>query len=429
MEKTGGKIAIILIIILAAVSLTFFTASSAEIIKTPDSVTLIYDSKTYKYSDNYIEPTDFTVKEEFERRKINAPTAEKTELVYKLISGGADVKDAMLYCFPKLDEVVKKAVSEIKKPPVDSEIRFYPKKKPMFEISKSMPGYKLEEQRIYSDVLYAFAKGLKRVSLVPTIIPPAVHESELIKLTELRSTFTTTYAASSLERKHNIKLSMSHINGMRLGKGETFSFNKTVGPRTEANGFLLSKIIVNGKYVEGVGGGVCQASTTVYNSALLAGMKIVSVSNHSLTPSYIQPSFDAMVNADWSDLKFSNPFDEPVFIRTVCTDESATVEFYSVKLPYKIKTESVVLSKGEIPATEEFIDKELKYTEGMTPGSKVWVSGGSAPLKSEGYLIYEYENGQTKKVKIRTDNYRGVGAQIAVAPGAEDDPLPDEMSA
>ena len=180
----------------------FMLDADARTGSNPATVTLIYDTSAYKYTDEYIEPTDFTVREEFERRKISAPASEKTELVYRLISGGADVKDAMLYCFPRLEDVVDKAVGEIAATPIESEIRFYPQKRPMFEISKSRAGYKLDEQRVYNDVLYALAKGLKRVTLVPTIIQPAVHESDLTPLTELRASFSTDRKSTRLNSSH-----------------------------------------------------------------------------------------------------------------------------------------------------------------------------------------------------------------------------------
>ena len=166
--------------------------------------------------------------------------------------------------------------------------------------------------------------------------------------------------------------------------GESFSFNKTVGRRTEENGFRRAKIIVGGQYTDGVGGGVCQASTTLYNAALLAGMKVTAVSRHSLVPSYVDPSFDAMVNGSGSDLKFVNAGEDPVFIRAVATNGKATAEFYSSELPYKVQLKSVTVKTGERPADTEFVDTERRYTEGMAAGEKIRVSGGAPAVPGEG---------------------------------------------
>ena len=134
--------------------------------------------------------------------------------------------------------------------------------------------------------------------------PPQVTKQDLVNLTILRSEFTTYYPYSTPDRKLNIKLCASKINGTTLKSGEEFSFNNKVGKRTEENGFKLAKIIFNGSFIDGIGGGVCQVSTTLYNCALLSGLKITEHHSHSLAVSYIEPSFDAMVSGDYADLNF-----------------------------------------------------------------------------------------------------------------------------
>ena len=190
-----------------------------------------------------------------------------------------------------------------------------------------------------------------------------------------------------------------------------------MGKRSAANGFQEAKIILEGEYVEGVGGGVCQASTTVYNCALLADMKITSVRNHSLAPSYIAPSFDAMVNSGSSDMKFVNESDGPIFIRSYGDDTTAHVEIYGLKMPYKIVKESKVVSRSAVPEDKMFTDTENKYvSEDMLSGETKRVSYGAAGLSSEGYLCY-YKDGKLFDRKlIRKDVYRSVQGLVAVKP-------------
>ena len=125
---------------------------------------------------------------------------------------------------------------------------------------------------------------------------------------------------------------------------------------------------MGGRYTEGVGGGVCQASTAVYNCALRAGLKITAVSRHSLVPTYVPPSFDAMVNGSGSDLKFVNDTGGPVSIRTVVSDGHARVEIWSSRMTYTVECRSVTLSVGERPADEEFIDTDRVYISGVSSG-------------------------------------------------------------
>lgn len=104
------------------------------------------------------------------------------------------------------------------------------------------------------------------------------------------------------------------MNLTEIANGEEFSFNAAVGERTEERGYSTAKVIENGKFVEGVGGGVCQVSSTVYNCALLSGLTVTERHRHSLAVSYVEPSFDAMVSYSYADLRFYNDTGKSVFI-------------------------------------------------------------------------------------------------------------------
>ena len=122
---------------------------------------------------------------------------------------------------------------------------------------------------------------------------------------ELMGEYSTSYASSSAARKHNIELAASAVNGAVIGVGEEFSFNVTVGVRSRRRGYLPAPVIVSGKYTTGVGGGVCQVSTTLYNAVLRSGLEVVSVSRHSIPVSYVPRSMDAMVSGA-TDFRFKN---------------------------------------------------------------------------------------------------------------------------
>lgn len=391
------------------------TAHAAAAGETP-VLTFVYGGKTFEYRERELTPPDFTVSEDFQKRMLNKSVAARMTLVDRLLASGSEVRDAMLYCFPLMNETVRAATDEVCCEAVESEIRFYPDRVPMFEIKRSSPGYRLNEQRIYDDAYFALKRGLKRVALAVEIIEPRQTAEELAKFTRLRASFSTSYASSSDERKHNVELALGKVNGTVLAAGEEFSFNGTVGRRTTANGFLPAKIIVAGKYTEGVGGGVCQASTTVYNCALRAGLNITKVSRHSLVPTYVAPSFDAMVNGSYSDLKFVNNNDGPVFIRAKGENGVARVEIYSSAMPYEIECRSETVSMGERPADDEFVDTERKYTEGLESGEKVKVSGGAPAVESKGYLVKRWPDGRIEETLIRHDKYAEAAATVAVAP-------------
>lgn len=382
------------------------------------SVEMTFADKRAYYEDKPLSAPDFTVESEFHDRRINAPYSEKIKCVEENLSRGSSPKAALLYSFPLLEKKVDEIMSAVNCEPVDATITFKPYARPMFYITREHIGYFVNEQRLYYDIYNALRKSpCARVKVSAEELVPKVTAEELKSYTALRASFTTDYSHSGENRKHNIRLALSKINGKTLKKGEEFSFNKTVGKRSAANGFQEAKIILEGEYVEGVGGGVCQASTTVYNCALLADMKITSVRNHSLAPSYIAPSFDAMVNSGSSDMKFVNESDGPIFIRSYGDDTTAHVEIYGLKMPYKIVKESKVVSRSAVPEDKMFTDTENKYvSEDMLSGETKRVSYGAAGLSSEGYLCY-YKDGKLFDRKlIRKDVYRSVQGLVAVKP-------------
>ncbi|MBR1984094.1 MAG: VanW family protein [Clostridia bacterium] len=144
----------------------------------------------------------------------------------------------------------------------------------------------------------------------------------------LRASFYTSYPASTEERKNNIKVASKSLDNVFVDSNSEFSFNDTVGPRTVNRGYKTAKIIFGGQFVDGVGGGVCQVSTTLYNAVLLAGLLISEYHPHSLAVSYVAPSFDAMVNSGSADLKFINNTHNPIIIKSHADDASIKIEIY-----------------------------------------------------------------------------------------------------
>ena len=380
-------------------------------------VTFSFGKTSVTYSDVFVKAPDHTLADEFDERRINAPLSEKLEYVYKNLSNGHDIKSALLYTFPALKAKVDEFIKKVNTEPTDAEISFRPYDKPMFLITRERVGYAVNETKLYYDIYAALKDGETSFTAPVDEIEADVTAEDLSACTRLRSTFSTDYSSSGDNRKHNIRLALSKINGKRVNAGEEFSFNRTVGKRTAANGFAEAKIIVDGDYTDGVGGGVCQASTTVYNAALLAGMSVIEARPHSLPPSYVAPSFDAMVNSGSSDMRFVNKTDRPVFIRTYCTESKAVVEIYGLKNEYEIVRKSEVVSRGEVPADRTVIDAENKYdTAGLESGGIKRVSYGSAAVGSEGYLYFYKAGKLVEKRLIRRDAYRSRAGIIAVKP-------------
>ncbi len=227
----------------------------------------------------------------------------------------------------------------------------------------------------------------------------------------LRAEFSTDYRKSNEERKHNIALAAKTLNDVFVDVGGEFSFNAAVGARTEKRGYKTAKIIVKGEFTEGVGGGVCQVSTTLYNAALLAGLKITEAHAHSLPVSYVKPSFDAMVNSGSADLRFINVTHNPMIIKTSADGKTLTVKIYGEPMAEKYLRKSVI--KGEIePEYTVVTDKNGEYPD-LYLGERRIVKYGIKGVISEGYLIKTVNGKTVSTTRIRRDKYLSVGGVIA----------------
>lgn len=163
---------------------------------------------------------------------------------------------------------------------------------------------------------------------------------------EKLASYTTYFSQNDGGRCENIRLAAASLNGIALQPYGELSFNGVVGPRTAKNGYKTAKIIVQGEFVDGVGGGVCQVSTTLYNAALLSGLTVLESYPHSLRVGYVPPSRDAMVSSR-NDLRLYNPYSETVYLSTSVEKGSIRVTFYGKPTEYTYAIESRTLA--EIP--------------------------------------------------------------------------------
>ena len=212
--------------------------------------------------------------------------------------------------------------------------------------------------------------------------------------TEKRLTgFTTYFNGNDRGRCANIKLAASYIDGIRIQPYGDFSFNAVVGKRTKERGFQTAKVILDGEYVEGVGGGVCQVSTTLYNAALLSGMTVTEYHPHSLAVGYVSPSRDAMVSSV-SDLKLFNPFEFTLRLETKVGENWISVAVYGGNNgdSYQIVSRALEELLPPEPLIKEGEDEKILRAE-------------KNGVKSEAYLE-TYRYGQLiERKRIRKDRY------------------------
>ncbi len=305
----------------------------------------------------------------------------------------------------KIDTILADIENKHKK----SEIIFSPNEEVMFRLNEGNKGYIVNRDQLFNQINLALQSGEPSVIEIPVQeITPQNTLEDFIEQISLRSSFSTDYSKSSSDRKSNIKLALSQFNGMIVEPNQEVSFNMVTGERSAINGYKNAKIIVGGKYVSGVGGGVCQASTTLYNALLRADIDILQVCHHSLPASYVPLSFDAMVSEGYADLKFKNTLDTPIFIKTFCDEVSANVQIYGAPLEEGL----VIATRNElvkiIPHGGDDIisDSEGQYED------KVLYKGEYYRLKfpqegyeTKGYIQYIKEGEVIKEKQVRHDKY------------------------
>ena len=156
---------------------------------------------------------------------------------------------------------------------------------------------------------------------------------------DLLSTYSTKYSTRDTDRTTNLQLASSKINGTVLMPGETFSYNQVVGERTISAGYKEAPIYVSGEVVDGLGGGICQITSTLYNAVLYANLEIVERSNHQFVPSYVTASRDATVVYGSIDFKFKNNRNYPIKIQCSVSGGIAKFDIYGLRTDNEYEVE------------------------------------------------------------------------------------------
>lgn len=166
---------------------------------------------------------------------------------------------------------------------------------------------------------------------VPKLVIHPKVDSELLANLHVRqlSSYVTYFNIKNEERSQNIALAAEALDSHVVFPGEVFSFNDTVGERTAEKGYLPAPVIVKGELYEGVGGGICQVSSTLFNAVDIAGVEILQRYSHSRRVSYVPPGRDAAVSWYGPDFTFRNIHNQPVLIRAAVTGNSLLIRIYS----------------------------------------------------------------------------------------------------
>jgi len=233
------------------------------------------------------------------------------------------------------------------------------------------------------------------------------------------SEFTTTFPISGQGRVHNIRSTAASIQDLLLAPGEIFDYSKIIAQTEAQFGFQEAPVILNGKLVPGIGGGICQVSSTLYNAVLRTGLEIVERRNHSLPVSYVPLGQDATFSTGYINFKFRNTSGAYLLIRTVTTERNVTVKLFGrmpAGLSYDIESHTV-----------ETIAPTVKYVHNpaLRRGASAKLSDGKPGYVVETYRIVKMNGAVTGRELISKDRYSATPALVAVNQGQ---PAPDNGS-
>lgn len=229
---------------------------------------------------------------------------------------------------------------------------------------------------------------------------------------DLLSSFSTSFSSSNYNRSTNISLCASKISGLVLMPSETFSFNQTVGKRTQAAGFKEATAYLNGKVVQEYGGGICQVSSTLYNAVLYANLEITERISHGYKPTYVKPGLDATVSWGGPDFKFTNNRNYP--IKIICDTSGKTLRIYI----YGLKTDSDYTVELDAQYISTVYAKTIYEKDSSLPsGTSKVIQNGSNGCKTATYKnLYDANGNLVSSECISRDTYNPHNKIIAVGP-------------
>jgi vancomycin resistance protein YoaR len=211
-------------------------------------------------------------------------------------------------------------------------------------------GYKLN-RHMFKDNFYTyfFGKGSSKIDVPEVNIYPKVDSEVLAHIkTQQIGQYITYFNSKNKSRSNNIELASKALDSHVVFPGETFSFNQVVGNRTIAKGYMRAPIIVRGELSEGIGGGICQVSSTLFNAVDRAGLKIVQRYSHSKRVPYVPSGRDATVSWYGPDFQFKNQYNQPILIRAKRYGGSMMVKLYSSDV-INMKTRKVPNAPTSLP--------------------------------------------------------------------------------
>lgn len=318
---------------------------------------------------------------------------------YQLSRRGESVPLVLKQDQERLDEFLDDLAREVEQEPVSARFEV---EEGEVKIVPSEAGRALERDDSRRNLLQSLSRLEQEpveLSIVEAEPEYTTEELEAMEIDHRRASYSTNFYAGASNRNHNIGLAAEALKGRILRPGEALSFNETVGPRTSEAGFLHAPVIVDGEMEPGLGGGVCQVSSTLYNAGLLGNLEIKEQRGHSLTVGYVPLGRDATVVYGAIDLQLKNSLDHDVFFWTSVDSNSITIELYGQDTGEEV---TINTSVNSVIGPSEKREQTSELPRGET---RVERQGSSGYVVSATRVI-TYPDGRTETESLGSHTYR-----------------------
>lgn len=281
-----------------------------------------------------------------------------------------------------------------------------------FNITPEKQGRAMEKTKTAENIAAVLESKISgSAEIVAEVTEPKVTAADNEHVTDLIGTFSTTYGAGDKNRNNNLEVGCRYINGTIVAPGDVFSANVELGPQTAEGGYRNAGVYSNGKVEQGMAGGVCQITTTVYNAALMAELEIVERHPHSMTVGYVPLGRDAAVAGTYKDLKIKNNTEYPILIEASAGGGKLNVNIYGHEVHSagrKVEFETVY--EGTIPKPAEVV----KYDPELPEGERKVTANGKTGSKVSVYKKV-YQNGkQVSNEWFSSSTYRSTADQVTI---------------
>lgn len=335
--------------------------------------------------------------------------------IWKIRRQGLQIIAQICYDKDKTIEILHSIRQDTDRRPVNASISV---KSGRINVTPHKTGYMMDVDLSLARVEESLVeRTLNDVELCVTELTPDISTRMLDQINTRLAVFQTTFSTANEGRVHNIKTACSKIDQKVLLPGEVFSMDRELGDRTEKNGYRQAKVIVNNELVDGLGGGICQVTSTIYNSALLSGLQIVERKNHSLPLTYVDLGRDATISQGYIDFKFKNNNGYAIVVEARITGNQVSVAIWGRKPQngYRYRIRTKIVERVEAKGVELVTDPSLK------PGERVVVREAVPGYKVEVYRDTVDADGKVIKTEqISVDRYLPQKRRMRVSPIAAD---------